>query len=435
MKKTSLFAVLLCLAQNTLHADVPLYINYQGKVADSSGLPIGATGTTASYTAAPTNRKIIFRIYSASTGGTPLWTEEQTATISSGVFSVLLGNGIVASGLASGGGSATLTTEQAAHTDLSAVFATSAARFLEIVVDSGDNTITAADVPISPRQQITSTAFAFHAKVADSIASGIDLAINPVTGTASNYGLGWYGSGRTFNSISVDGPVLYGNAGGALGSNASGTKNIALAWNAAGQVGIGSTSSFAATNKLTLQGDDASTPAQQLVIRGNTDPTKRLNIGFDTTANQSTLQSYTAASTFGNLLLNPSGGNVGIGTATPGVPLTFASTLGDKISLWGSGNTFGFGIQGSLFQIHTLASVDDIAFGYGSSAAMTETMRVKGNGNVGIGTNSPGAKLDVNGNVNVAGAIYMGNGPAIWGNNNAGAAELCFWRGRAMAPT
>ena len=72
MKQTALLATLLCLAQNTLHADVPLYINYQGKVADSSGLPIGATGTAASYTAAPTNRKIIFCSYSASTGGSPL---------------------------------------------------------------------------------------------------------------------------------------------------------------------------------------------------------------------------------------------------------------------------------------------------------------------------------------------------------------------------
>ncbi|MEI6675554.1 MAG: hypothetical protein WCO57_10280, partial [Verrucomicrobiota bacterium] len=167
MKKTALFTALLCLAQSSLHADVPLSINYQGKVADSTGLPIGATGTAASYTAAPTNRKIIFRIYSAATGGTPLWTEEQTATISSGVFSVLLGNGIAASGLAAGGGTATLASEQAAHTDLSAIFAGSltgsATRFLEIVVDSGDNNITLADVPVSPRQQITSTAFAFHA--------------------------------------------------------------------------------------------------------------------------------------------------------------------------------------------------------------------------------------------------------------------------------
>ena len=185
MKKTALFTALLCLTQSSLHADVPLLINYQGKVADSTGLPIGANGTAAAYTAAPTNRKMIVRIYSAATGGTPLWAEEQTATISSGVFSVLLGNGIVASGLASGGGGATLASEQASHTDLSAVFSGSASRFLEIVVDSGDNVINLTDVPISPRQQITSTAFAFHAKVADSIASAADLTINPPPTMAS----------------------------------------------------------------------------------------------------------------------------------------------------------------------------------------------------------------------------------------------------------
>lgn len=95
-------------------------------------------------------------------------------------------------------------------------------------------------------------------------------------------------------------------------------------------------------------------------------------------------------------------GNIGIGQSSPGFPLNFASTLGDKISLWGtSGNSYGFGIQSSLLQIHTSSSTDDVAFGYGSSASMTETMRIKGNGNVGVGTSSPSAKLDVNGVLNV----------------------------------
>ena len=101
MKKTALFGALLCLAQSSLHADVPLFINYQGKIADSTGLPIGASGTAAAPVAAPVNRKVIFRIFDLSTGGTRLWTEEQTATISLGVFSVLLGNGITATGTAS----------------------------------------------------------------------------------------------------------------------------------------------------------------------------------------------------------------------------------------------------------------------------------------------------------------------------------------------
>ena len=52
------------------------------------------------------------------------------------------------------------------------------------------------------------------------------------------------------------------------------------------------------------------------------------------------------------LVLN-NAGNVGLGTRTPGFPLTFPNQLGDKISLWGqSGVNYGFGVQGSLLQIH-----------------------------------------------------------------------------------
>ena len=55
------------------------------------------------------------------------------------------------------------------------------------------------------------------------------------------------------------------------------------------------------------------------------------------------------------------GGNVGIGTTTPGFPLTFPNTLGDKISLWGqSDNHYGFGIQAGTLQIHTDSAAADI---------------------------------------------------------------------------
>ena len=102
MKKTALFAALLCLAQSPLHAAVPLFINYQGHAVDSSGLPLGASGTVAAPVAAPINRKVLFRFWDAATGGNLKWSEEQTVTISLGDFSVLLGQGIAPTGTAAG---------------------------------------------------------------------------------------------------------------------------------------------------------------------------------------------------------------------------------------------------------------------------------------------------------------------------------------------
>jgi Head domain of trimeric autotransporter adhesin len=119
-------------------------------------------------------------------------------------------------------------------------------------------------------------------------------------------------------------------------------------------------------------------------------------------------------------------GNIGIGEVNPAYPLNFTSTLGDKISLWGNGaNHYGFGIQPSLLQVYTDVAGSDIAFGYGNSAAFTERMRVKGNGNVGIGVN-PVAKLQVAGNETsahgLAAAIQLNNTASanVW-NIRAGA--------------
>lgn len=98
----------------------------------------------------------------------------------------------------------------------------------------------------------------------------------------------------------------------------------------------------------------------------------------------------------GNLMTVRGDGNVGLGWADPMYPLTFKSTLGDKISLWGGfGNHYGFGIQASLLQIYVGDQTNDIAFGHGSSTALTELMRIKGNGNVGIGTNAPVSRFHV----------------------------------------
>lgn len=68
----------------------PGYMTYQGFVTDANGIPLA--------TNSPANYDLEFRLYSASTGGTPLWGESQTVTIDRGYFSVLLGQGAALGG-------------------------------------------------------------------------------------------------------------------------------------------------------------------------------------------------------------------------------------------------------------------------------------------------------------------------------------------------
>lgn len=71
----------LCLCGvGLIWAQSPQLINYQGKLSDADGNPISGT------------RNLTFAIYSAPTGGTPLWSETQSDTINNGVFNTLLGS-------------------------------------------------------------------------------------------------------------------------------------------------------------------------------------------------------------------------------------------------------------------------------------------------------------------------------------------------------
>jgi hypothetical protein len=140
---------------------------------------------------------------------------------------------------------------------------------------------------------------------------------------------------------------------------------------------------------------------------------------------------FTGPTAIGNSAVYESGGNVGIGTTTPARPLSFSDTVGGKISLWGQGSTYyGLGIQSNIFQIHSATASSDIVFGYGSSTALTETMRIKGTGDVGIGDSTPNAKLDVAGALRSSGS---GTSENVWaqldnaGTNGAGLTMRASW--------
>jgi hypothetical protein len=130
-------------------SQVPTLISYSGKVVDASGNGITAT------------RTVTFRIWDNATATAAvnrLFSEQQSVTISGGEFSVLIGAGSAVSGEANAAGITTVADAFAGSN-----------RFLGVTVDDGT---AAADPEMSPRQQIVTTAFAFRAKVAESVAGG-----------------------------------------------------------------------------------------------------------------------------------------------------------------------------------------------------------------------------------------------------------------------
>jgi hypothetical protein len=92
-------------------------------------------------------------------------------------------------------------------------------------------------------------------------------------GTDANHGLGWYGGAKGdrdfydqgFASTFVDGPVLYGFNGGALGST-SGGQRIALTWNGAGEVQV------QGPLRGSLRFANATTPMMHIFESGTSNP-------------------------------------------------------------------------------------------------------------------------------------------------------------------
>jgi hypothetical protein len=207
-----------------------------------------------------------------------------------------------------------------------------------------DDGSTAADPEASPRQQLVTSAYAFRAKYAETV-------------------------------------------------GANGANSLTALDN--GNVGIGNTTP---SEKLHVTGN--------ALVSGTGSFTGALSTGSNLsvtgTAAVTGTSTFTGASTFN--------GSVRIGQSGT-TPMSFGSWLGTKISLWdvlGDSTTiYGFGIQSNTLQVFTPGAGNDIALGYGPSASMTETMRVKGNGNVGIGTSSPAQKLSVNGDTLTTGTAYL----------------------------
>ena len=188
-----------------------------------------------------------------------------------------------------------------------------------------------------------------------------------------------------------------------------------ISWQFNAQTGIGTTSPV---NKLQVETITADPASSGVAANGNlrlsgTTGSHVLDFGLSSSSNYSWLQSRSRTNygTNFNLILNPNGGNVGIGVISPGDPLVVGSFAihdgGNKVIGFGyspgaARNLLtGFPAEIRLNPSNGLLSFGTSAasFALGATPILMPRMSITSQGNVGIGTTSPSVSLQVAGDI------------------------------------
>jgi hypothetical protein len=231
-------------------APAPLMISYEGRLTDSSGNPMGGTGTAYCYR---------FSIYDASSAGNKLWPASSpgatTATTTDGVFNATIGQ-----------------TDSLSSSIFD--FSTTTTAYLQVDVGTTSPTCaTGAVESLSPRQQINASPYAMTANnLGSSMRS--DNTGGPTSGPVIKVGLGtgsptpvyldldWKNSAEYIGqSCSVNGQMWYNSitsnaliceAGAIAGLGIQGTTTIAaVTTNSATPVSVG-TINFSNSNNISF---------------------------------------------------------------------------------------------------------------------------------------------------------------------------------------
>lgn len=179
------------------------------------------------------------------------------------------------------------------------------------------------------------------------------------------------------NNVNHANTIIYGGLG-VIDLNTSGSTRMRVTYD--GNVGIGTTSPGA---KLELYNGNFKISDGNRIIFGASDPQIYGNSGVLTFRTNSTDKMYLDAN-----------GNLGIGTSSPLERITFGSS--DSIIARSSDTTFNSGYCSRILFNQGGTGYGYLGFyTYEGGSGGGERMRIAENGNVGIGTTSPGAKLDI----------------------------------------
>ena len=210
-----------------------------------------------------------------------------------------------------------------------------------------------------------------------------------------------------------------------------------------GHVGIGTSDP---TNLLTIEDDDMNTSAGLMVKSTDADSTAIISLSNDAKnwqfrldgSSADKLYIYDATQAQARMTFDSSG-RVGIGTGVPGEKLEVAgnikinnnstpefimrtgtNTLGPRISFQGSGNSTSAQIMADI-------SNQDLVFK--TNNPLSEKMRIKEDGKVGIGTSAPSEKLTVVGNIIASGSIRSDGGRKVMFIGSPGGSDRWVYLG------
>lgn len=211
------------------------------------------------------------------------------------------------------------------------------------------------------------------------------------TGADALHGLGWYGGTKLFAGANVNGPVLYGNGGGALGARSS-TTNIALQWDGSGNVILPGTLTAAGTVQFT---GSAYLNDKDLRLR---------NDGNHGLGWYGTTKTFATQSPDGPVLYGFSGG--GLGTLNGGQKFGLTWDFNGKVAVDPAslnagtltpGLTFGYGSGEGIASKRTAGGNQ---YGLDLYTGFSPRLSIDSSGRVGIGTTAPSdSTLDVRGDI------------------------------------